>query len=811
MIGDDFEAVEAGSPGSAGMSDLTGRQLGQYEVRELIRHGGMASVYKAYQPSLDRWVAIKVLARPDATFLARFEAEARSIARFQHPNIVPVHDYGEQEGNLYLVVTYVEDGRSLADLVGEPMAADQALQFGVQVLAGLSYAHGKGVVHRDIKPANVLLPSRDWPMLADFGIAKLLLGDRRDLTQPGMVLGTAAYMAPEQTFGLPVDARTDLYSVGIVLYELITGRVPFDAETPVMVMMRQAYEPPEPPRTVVPEVPVQVEHLLLRALAKDPAERFQSAEAMSAAITATLTQLKEELPPSVPAGPLADGYMAGVDAYTAGRWAEAVARLTSVHATDPTYENVGALLEAARVTHEREVVPAPAPPSPKQAAEAAPQPAPAPTPPAPAGPARPAPPPAMPPGKAPPSAPPPGKAPPSAPPPAPPRPDRGRAPATADRGPKAPRAPVPAAPGVKTAAPPAAATPAEPDQAATGGERGNGRRRTWRPWAVAAVAAVAAAIGIWLSLGDGGRGGTASPPGTTTAPKPSERPWTATAQAPLGVESAGTAAFKGKAWVVGGFDGTRKGRADVFVYDPAKDAWSEGPKLPRAITHAALVSTGKELFVIGGYTGSTTKPITTVRRLDEAASRWVDAPSLPLAVGAGAAAWDGRRIVYAGGVGVDGEPSRSVFALQDGAWRRLGRLSRAREHLAAASDGKGTTYFLAGEVNRGNVKTAFGTVDAVEGTTVRRIGDVPTARGSVAGFFSPSDGACVGGGRDGGGGLYAEVECIGGDGVTKRLPNLRTPRHGLGMVVIDGLAYALLGSDNEARTFQTGEVRPLAS
>jgi Kelch motif len=249
--------------------------------------------------------------------------------------------------------------------------------------------------------------------------------------------------------------------------------------------------------------------------------------------------------------------------------------------------------------------------------------------------------------------------------------------------------------------------------------------------------------------------------------------------------------------------------ADGFM--AGVDAWSEGPKLPRAITHASLVSTGEELFVIGGYAGSTTEPVSTVRRLDEPTSRWVRAPSLPGAVGAGAAAWDGRRIVYAGGVGADGEPSSSVFALEDGVWRRLGRLSRAREHLAAASDGKGITYFLAGEVNRGNLKTALRTVDAVEGDTARRVGDVPTARGSVAGFFSPSDGACVGGGRDGGRELHPEVECIGSDGVAKKLPGLRTPRHGLGMVVADGLAYALLGSDNEARTFRTGEVLTLAS
>ena len=791
------------------MSDLVGRQFGQYELRELIRQGGMAAVYKAYQPSLDRWVAVKVLARPDdATFVARFEAEARSIARFQHPNIVPVHDYGEQEGHLYLVVTYVEDGRSLAELVGEPMATDRALKFGVQILAGLSYAHDKGVVHRDIKPSNVLLPSQDWPMLADFGIAKLLHGLGLDLTRPGMVLGTAAYMAPEQTFGLPVDPRTDLYSVGVVLYELITAQVPFDADTPVMVMMKQAYEPPEPPRKLNPEVPVEVEDLLLRALAKDPADRFQSAEAMSAEITATLARLQDKLPPtapsapSVPADPLS-AYMAGVDAYTAGRWAEAVERFSSVHATDPDYEDVEAMLEAARTAREREPGPAPSPPRPGQAAaEAATRPAPAPAPPVPTEPAAAAGPPAPPPGQAPPVVPRPAT---------PPPPDRGRAPARpADAAAKPP--PVPPARADRGPEAPAAAVRTEPEQAAAGGERESGRRPLL--WLVAAVVTVAVGTGIWLWLADGRRGaGTASaPPGTTIAPKPPEQPWTATAEAPLGVESAGTAVFQGKAWVVGGMDGTRQGRADVFVYDPAKNRWSREPKLPQAISHAALVSTGKELFLIGGYAGSTTEPISTVRRLDEATSRWVTAPNLPVAVGAGAAAWDGRRIVYAGGVGADGEPSRSVFAFENGAWRRLdGVLSRAREHLAAASDGKGTTYFLAGEVNRGTAKAVFGTVDTVKGDRVRKVGDVPTARGSVSGFFSPGDGACVGGGRDGVGGLYAEVECIGADGVTKKLPNLPWPRHGLGMVVIDGFAYALLGSDNAARTFRTGAVRPLAS
>jgi hypothetical protein len=811
------------------MSDLAGRSLGQYELRELVRHGGMASVYKGYQASLDRWVAVKVLDTPhDATFIARFEAEARAIARFQHQNIIPVHDFGKEDGYLYLVVTYVEDGRCLADLIGEPMAPDRALRYGQHLLAGLAYAHEKGVVHRDIKPANVLLPSPDWPMLADFGIAKLLLGEGRDLTQQGMVLGTAAYMAPEQAFGLPVDQRTDLYSLGVVLYELVTGRVPFDAETPVMVLMKQAYEPPEPPRAINPDVPIEVEQFLLQALAKDPGDRFQSADAMAAAITATLARLEpqEEQPVAgVTGDPLAGAYAAGVTAFTEGRWSDAVEHLAVVQDTDPDYEDVEALLQAAVTAQRGESGETRSPATPPRTAPPAKGPV-AKAPPA-KGPVAKAPP-AKAPTVPPPSVPPPAAAAattvprPPAPRPATARPATAR-PATArPAAAPPPAAPPPTAPPSAAPAPPErrpepaqritdpALAPAEPGPA-PGGQPPR-RRRGWLvlAGAGAAVLVIWGAAWLWLVLNDdgGGGGNQATPPVTTAAPAPPEQPWTATARSPLGVESAGVAVFQNKVWLAGGFDGNRQGRTDVLIYDPASDSWSSGPKLPEPVTHAVLVSTGQELYVIGGYAGNTTDPIATVRRLDESTSTWIEASSLPVPVGAGAAEWDGQRIVYAGGVGENGQPSPSVFALENETWRRVGRLSQAREHLAAATSGNGTVYFLAGEVNKGNAKTVFGTVDAIEGDTVRKIGELPTARGSVGGFHSPQDGACAGGGRSSGE-LHAEVECITPDGVTKKLPSLKTPRHGLGMAVVDGSAYALLGSDNQARTFRTGEVRPL--
>ena len=274
------------------MTDLVGRQLGQYQLHEVLRRGGMGTVYKAFQPSLGRWVAVKVLRQPDdETFLTRFRNEAYTIARLQHPNIVPTYDYGENDGQVYVVFAYVEHGRSLADVVGTPMEPTRALELGQRLLAGLGYAHERGLVHRDVKPPNVLLPTPDWPMLADFGIAKLLLGSEQGLTQKGLVVGTAAYMAPEQAFAGQVDARADLYATGIVLFELLCGQVPFDGETPVAILVQQVRAPLPPPRSLNPDLPEPVERFLVKSLDKDPDKRYQSAAEMSEAISEVLAGL----------------------------------------------------------------------------------------------------------------------------------------------------------------------------------------------------------------------------------------------------------------------------------------------------------------------------------------------------------------------------------------------------------------------------------------------------------------------------------------------------------------------------------------
>jgi serine/threonine protein kinase len=269
------EALEEKEPGLGLERLLTGRTLGQCRLLEQLGRGGMAAVYKAYQSSLDRYVAVKVLPpslaySPD--FAARFRREARAIARLNHPNILPVYDSG-QEGELsYLVMRYVEGG-TLQEMLGKPMPLERVVEIITQVGGALEYAHQEGIIHRDVKPSNVLMDKGEWAFLSDFGLAKMVETSVQ-LTKTG-ALGTPAYMAPELGKGEPADERSDIYSLGIVLYEMLTGRVPFKAPTPMAVVLEHISTPLPVPRTINPDIPEAVEQVLLKALAKDPADRFR--------------------------------------------------------------------------------------------------------------------------------------------------------------------------------------------------------------------------------------------------------------------------------------------------------------------------------------------------------------------------------------------------------------------------------------------------------------------------------------------------------------------------------------------------------
>ncbi|AZK95267.1 protein kinase domain-containing protein [Streptomyces tsukubensis] len=265
---------------------------GRYLLRDLLGQGGMASVHLAYDTVLDRQVAIKTLHTElgrEQSFRERFRREAQAVAKLSHTNIVSVFDTGEDElgGALvpYIVMEYVE-GRPLGAVLQEDirqygaMPADRALRVAADVLAALESSHENGLVHRDIKPGNVMLTRRGVVKVMDFGIARAVQSGVTSMTQTGMVVGTPQYLSPEQALGRAVDARSDLYSVGIMLFQLLTGRLPFDADSPLAIAYAHVQEEPVAPSTVNRSVTPAVDALVLRALKKNPNERFPSADAM---------------------------------------------------------------------------------------------------------------------------------------------------------------------------------------------------------------------------------------------------------------------------------------------------------------------------------------------------------------------------------------------------------------------------------------------------------------------------------------------------------------------------------------------------
>ncbi len=256
---------------------------GRYRIVRKLGSGGMADVYLAEDEDLGRRIAIKILNdrhANDESFVERFRREAKNAAGLSHPNIVSIYDRGEAEGTYYIAMEYL-DGRSLKELVVArgPLPISDAIDATRQVLAALRFAHRKGVVHRDIKPHNVMADADGRLKVTDFGIARAGVSQ---MTEAGSIIGTAQYLSPEQARGAPVDQRSDLYSVGVVLYEMLTGTTPFSGESPVEIAMKHLSDPPRPPSVERPDIPPDLDMIVLRALAKNPDDRFQTAEEMDA-------------------------------------------------------------------------------------------------------------------------------------------------------------------------------------------------------------------------------------------------------------------------------------------------------------------------------------------------------------------------------------------------------------------------------------------------------------------------------------------------------------------------------------------------
>jgi serine/threonine-protein kinase len=267
----------------------------RYELEELVGAGGMSSVYKARDTLLERNVALKILHPQygdDDEYVERFRREARAVARLSHPNIVTVIDRGEDaNGHQFIVFEYV-DGENLKELIDRtgPLPVRRAIELTLQIAHALAFAHEHGLVHRDVKPQNVLLNDAGEAKVTDFGIARSLDVDR-GMTQTGTVLGTSNYIAPEQASGRPVEARTDVYSLGVVVYELLTGEVPFPGENFVAVAMKHINEPPPSLLEKRPDAPIRLVAAVDRALAKDPDDRFPTMADFAAELEACLVEL----------------------------------------------------------------------------------------------------------------------------------------------------------------------------------------------------------------------------------------------------------------------------------------------------------------------------------------------------------------------------------------------------------------------------------------------------------------------------------------------------------------------------------------
>ncbi len=279
---------------------MIGQKLNQrYEIIEHLGDGSTAAVYRAKDLVLGRDVALKILLpHVKESTRKRFLGEATAAAKLNHPNIMALYDIGEDKDRIFLVVEYVQ-GDPLTHYI--PSAPSVVVELGRQIGYALQYAHDNEIIHRDIKPANIKVTPEGQVKIMDLGLALSREGKR--VTAQGMVIGTPAYLSPEQAQGLPLDSRTDIYSLGIVLYELATGQLPFNADDITALLLQQVKQPPPPPRLIVPDLPIALEHVILKTLEKDPARRFQSARALADALQAALPPRADSERPTLPRRP----------------------------------------------------------------------------------------------------------------------------------------------------------------------------------------------------------------------------------------------------------------------------------------------------------------------------------------------------------------------------------------------------------------------------------------------------------------------------------------------------------------------------
>jgi eukaryotic-like serine/threonine-protein kinase len=345
-------------PGSSRIDALTGQRLGPYELGEIIGRGGMAVVYRAFESGLNRHVAVKVLPPAflhDEEFRQRFEAEARTAAQLDHPHIVPIYQFGQHGDIPYLAMPLITGG-TFAHLLERGISLELGIQILRQVLDAVDYAHRREspVVHRDIKPSNILMRRDDYALLADFGIAKIIEPSAR--ATPGTLAGTAEYMAPEQSQGGLITPRADVYAIGAVLYQVLTGRVPFIGPTPWAIIEQHVHAPVPSVRVYKPELAPGWDTLIQHCLAKQPQDRYPSARALDQALQETWEQVQLAHTDVVPyvSTPPSQLYDSAHRAQSLGNWPRVIALCGQILEARPGDAQAVALLQTAQQALEEE-------------------------------------------------------------------------------------------------------------------------------------------------------------------------------------------------------------------------------------------------------------------------------------------------------------------------------------------------------------------------------------------------------------------------------------------------------------------------
>ncbi|MBV9413082.1 MAG: protein kinase, partial [Acidimicrobiia bacterium] len=695
-----------------------------YEVEGELGHGAWGVVLAGRHRQLGRDVAIKQLPRSfgaDPAVRSRFIAEARLLASLEHPHVVPLYDFVEHDGLCLLVMERLGGGTLWSRARSGNVTPQSSCALVLATLSALQYAHQRGVLHRDIKPENLMFSSKGDLKVTDFGIAKVVGGAATVATRAGDVLGTPAYMAPEQAMGEELSPATDIYAVGTVLYELLSGTLPFPEDSnPVAMLYRHVHEEPKPLLEIAPHVPPRLAEVTQQSLARSPGERYGDAERMAVALAEAASQTWGPgwLPASGMAVSTSGPVLSAATGQTSAVPAETLLpprgpRETPVAqgVASPELVPVSALLpDLPRLSPPLPATPPPSAPPETRAGPSMPSPA------------------ATPPSTgwgSPPGSPPPGGPP-----------------------PMAPAAPAPA------------------------------RKR--RPWLIAIPVVVVAVIALLVALLASGGSDKTVKTQAVTALDPGQ--WAPATNAPTPRQELASAVQGGKLWVLGGLNGS-DATNKVESYDATANAWQAGPPLPQPLHHEMAATYKGEVMVVGGWIPD--NGVLTAKVSDQAyvlrGGKWVTLPPMPHPRAAGAAAVAGDKLVVFGGQ-ADGKlvPQTEVWNGKN--WSDGPDLPTPRDHLAGASDG---TFVYSVGGRHLSASDNVGALERYDPSNNKwtKLPNMPTPRGDLG--ASVIGGRIVAVGGESATSVFPTVESFDiNKAQWSALPDMRTPRHGIAVATI---------------------------